>query len=977
MAFNTIYSGSFLENVNSDRIDIYFKQEGFTGEPSTLTLDANPVVITYPTKEFDSQIFGCGAQINILNQTGNFYQYDSLFSTPERSNYVEIIKTPASGDASIFLFQGYILPDMYSSKLGKNIQLTIPATDRLSTLDRYTPWILVDVSGYRAKEYLDGLSMVTSILYDADVTNVVKVNNTLQNINYIRDASHDTVLQNIWLQADNFQDKDKIENDKEVLEKILQSLYSRVYYFNGAWHIDRVQDLTESRTYTVYPKETSIYSELKPNNIIDLSCVEKKAIAGSAELSYNPGNSKLIVNLKYKKPESLTENFFEDFQYYTKEVSTASTLPLPKQRRWMFSTSKSYVAVPNHRPVYPYGGIEESCFLWSKQLFSGLTDEEWFDEFFSTMFLYSSKENTTSNPTSLSVKFKQGFPPTLASVLTIGASDASQNAVKFLSRFALRAVDRNGKDWWIAKSGYNDTSTYWSDTVYTFDVSTSWADIKENDYILERSEQINITDPILTDASISYYYVKVHTNEGYWFYPFIEANPKDTWVQKTYVTPTNPQYINELYLDIYDVFHNYRSGGPVHANGWYYNSFYMCWMGDTDVDCATETYPDMLEASIGYFYNTITKNLHIFDTSTVLYTNGIYNIGEEDFLRSIHNWRDKPIDDFMTLQERYMNDLSQQLAYPRYKLDIDILSNDSSILSVGYLYKHDSLKYPDDTHILFMCNGLKYNVKNNTYRLSLEEFIADDSYRLPARATSFTYDPSYLSYTWDSIALGGNDNVDVTTNMYYNIASSENWIGWTMNSSNNFTVNVSVNTGDIRDGSLWIIPDASYARPVSIHQDTSGNILLNISVTNDEAVLDLSDLPDGQSIDISIYGWCQAFAYSDAGYCTPGQQVPYSAYAEIDSCSNQIAFAQTVQLECGESSVEEDNGVKTYSDVDNTYTIGVNILGTTYYAHNEAEYGGEGYFIVSAVLHGTSTPVEFINNKCSWDPNHDPYLSHT
>lgn len=830
MAFNTIYTGSFDENINGDRIDIYIQQDGFTGEPSTLLLDANPLIISYPTKEFDNQIFGCGAKINIINDSGDFFKYDSLFSTPERSNYVEIIKTPASGDPSIFLFQGYILPDLYSSKLGKNIQLTIPATDRLATLDRYTPWILVDASGYRSKEYIDGLSMVTSMLYDADVTNIVKVNNTLQNINYQRDPSHDTILNNIWLQADNFQERDKIENDKEVLEKILQSLYSRVYYFNGAWHIERFKDLSESRTYTVYPKETSTYSEFKPNNIINLSSIRKKTIAGSEELSYNPGNSKLIVNLKYKKPESLVENFFEDFSYYTKEVSTASTLPLPKQRRWMFSTTKSNILVSNPRTVYPYGGIEESCFLWAKQFgfqpFYGLTDEEWFDEFFSTMFLYSAKENTASNPTSLSVKFKQGFAPTLGATIAKYQSplsdptDASINAVKYLSRFALRACDRNGKDWWVAKSNPNDTSTYWSETVYTFDTSTSWLDIKENNYIIEIDEQIDISDPILTDVSITHYYVKTHTNQGYWFYPFIEANPKDIWVQKTYVTPTNPQYINELYLDVYDVFHDVRpTGSPEHSNGWYYNSFSMAWMGDFDVDCATEKYPDILEASIGYYYNTVKKDLHIFDTSTILYTNGIYNMDESDFLRSIQSWRDKPIDPFMKLQEQYMNDLSQQLAYPRYQLDIDIISNDSSILNMGYLYTYDPLKYPDDTSILFICNGLEYNVKQNAYKLSLEEFISDDSYRLPERIPLFTYEPSTISFSYDTEALTDN-TVEIATNLYYNIASSENWISWNIDTSNNITIDVSYNSGSsTRKGSVWFIPDSSYARQVSISQN--------------------------------------------------------------------------------------------------------------------------------------------------------------
>ena len=44
-------------------------------------------------------------------------------------------------------------------------------------------------------------------------------------------------------------------------------------------------------------------------------------------------------------------------------------------------------------------------------------------------------------------------------------------------------------------------------------------------------------------------------------------------------------------------------------------------------------------------------------------------------------------------------------------------------------------------------------------------------------------------------------------------------------------------------------------------------------------------------------------------------------------------------------------------------------------------YNGErmsnGYFIVSAVLVNTSTPVEFIHNKIEWGTDHTPFITHT
>ena len=961
MSYSTIYYASFNDNVNEDRIDIYIKQDGFTGEPSALLLDSNPLVITYPTKDFDSQIFGCGAEINVINNTGNFSQYDTLFSVPERSNYIEIIKTPSSGDASIFIFQGYILPDMYSSRLGKNTTLTIPATDRLSTLDRYTPWILVDTSSYRAHEYLDALSLTSSILYDADITNTIKINNTLQNVNYQRDPSNDTIFNNIFFQADNFQDADKIENDKEVLEKILQVLYSRAYYFNNAWYIERLQNLTQSRNYTVYPKESSIYSEIVPNTIIDLSCTDKKTIANSAEISFNPGNSKLIVNLKFKKPESLVENFWSDYQYYTKEVSVDSLLPLPKQRRWMTNGSSNAFLI---RPEVAFSGID-NCYLLSKQW--GLlapTDADWFEDFFSTNFVFSPKSSTSTDPTIITYSYKRGFHPTWAEVATSFASDASQNALKILSRIALRACDNNGNDHWIAKSNPDDVSTYWSDTVYTFDVSTSWEDIKENNFIWEISDKIDISYPVISDTStISYSYWR-HTNEGYWFYPFIEANPKDTWVTKTYEVPSELQYIGSLYLDVYDVFHDYRGSKSASSTGWYYSGFGGVYTGDFDVDAATPTYPDMLEASMGYFYNTLSKDLHIFDTSTVQYTNGIYNLGDDDLYRSIWKWRDAPIEPWLSIQEQYMNDLSQQVAYARYKFNVDVLSNDSSLFSIGYLYKHESLKYPDDTDILFMCNGLQYNVKQNAYRLSLEEYIADESYRLPEKVTEFTYEPSEITFDYDSTALTDN-NVDVTTNMYYAIDTSEDWIYWTANSSNNITIDVSYNSGSSRDGSVWFIPDSSYARAVSVHQNEKVAWLTFLSSGD----VSLGGITEDESIDFEGEMFGSVSAESQPGYG------PYTGAASFDwRTTNIIDYSVTVSD--GDSSTDSgSNQFQANASIGQCDGASWNCTGSG--GDIGGSYDGDGYIIInSAVIHGTTTDVSLIYNKLTVNSNLSVTLSY-
>ena len=52
MSWNLIYYGNFGDNANKDRVDIYIKQKDFLGTPEKLLLDANPLVISYPSKDF-------------------------------------------------------------------------------------------------------------------------------------------------------------------------------------------------------------------------------------------------------------------------------------------------------------------------------------------------------------------------------------------------------------------------------------------------------------------------------------------------------------------------------------------------------------------------------------------------------------------------------------------------------------------------------------------------------------------------------------------------------------------------------------------------------------------------------------------------------------------------------------------------------------------------------------------------------------
>lgn len=945
MSWNLIYYASFNDIVNDDRIDIYFKQENFSGEPSALLLDAKPLTISYPGKDFYEPLFGCGCEINIINNTGNYFQYETLFNYPEKSNYIEIIKTPKSGDPSIYLFQGYILPDMYTSTLEKNIKVTIPGTDRLNTLDRYTPTLLVDTSLYRSDEYINAFDLIGNILIDSDVTDLIAVHNDLENINYRKsddssaymkdviifvgkggigdgatitvdglstwweydefggiykgiqnyitqyDASFaakninitidssnslaftsevlgkkftpdssvamfsswglnayvnnitgyknyaDTVFNNVFLQADNFAAKNTIENDKICLEKILKTFYSRCYYRDGKWVIERVSDMGKQiKDFVVTRKvqgdnDPDITVENYDNTRIDLG--RHDIINKSLQLTYDPGVNKIVLKLNYKEPDSLVENYFYDLEYYNNPTLKTSTKPLPKQRRWMMSeTDASLKAVP-------YNDINISSGIWmypKGSLFTWPAKYIWFgDRFASTKFTF------TPDPveTILNVKYNLSFKP--GDIVYDKAHPGSINAP-----FALRACDQNGKDWWIAKSNPADTSTYWKSSVYLFNPSTGSNDIIDDDYKWSVAETINISQPIITDVSIMQHQVPYKVETFEWRFLFWSGKKyKTVWKTETYTVPSKKQYVGELFLDIYPIKRNYWIvGGSPQYSG------YIPWdthFGDVDVDIKATIPYNILEASLGTFYSTKELSLDIFDTSTVLFTNGLYNVDSNGSYRSILQWKDTSLyyDAYKTIQNQYLQDLSQMVASPKYKMSIDIRSKDSSIFTLGNIYTLPQLTYPDGSLMEFMCNGLSYNVKENTYRLELMEYIDDDNWRVNLVDPYFTLDPSKFLVTSE----GGAQYSAYTGNVDFYYDNSTSWLTNTT-VGNYIKIDVSRNwTTNPRDASVYVYPDGLTQQVISIHQDAS--------------------LSWEEALDVLLYDHFVNYDYQTLGPCSP------------------------------------------------------------------------------------------------------------
>jgi hypothetical protein len=289
--------------------------------------------------------------------------------------------------------------------------------------------------------------------------------------------------------------------------------------------------------------------------------------------------------------------------------------------------------------------------------------------------------------------------------------------------FALRGVDENGNNWWIAKSHPEDTSTYWSSTLYRFNASTAYDDLVQDNFKFEVNEQIDITSPVVLETKTyskkSYEKVSVAEFHFLWWQ---WDKYKYKWVTRTYTEPSKTQLIGQLFLDIYPISRTYSG-----ATGYIpYNTMF----GDVDVDQRIEIPDNILEVSTGVYNDVAEFQLDIFDINGVNFTNGLYNMDASGYYRSVGGWRDSSLDNYITIQEKYIEDLAQMISEPRYYMTVDVKSLDSSLFTLGNIYVHNNMKYPDGSTMEFLCCGLEYNVAANSYKLHLQEFVDDDDWRI-------------------------------------------------------------------------------------------------------------------------------------------------------------------------------------------------------------------------------------------------------
>ncbi len=298
------YHASFSDFSNEEcTVDV--AKTGFEGEPEELSLTDQAVSIYVAERQLQDQILGMGCKIHIRN-TGTLDKYDGLFATAEREHYVVVKK------GAIKLFEGFVLPQVYEQDLEYNPTVIIPASNQLSALKNYFTDLLTDEVEFSSVLLID---LVKDILSATGLSLPIYIKNTLFSKKYAAFYNlATTCYDRMKVNREVYIDQDKIMDGYSILEDILKVTYSRLYYYNGKWVIDRLRDIQQTDDYKIYPPEGSTTTGELLHPAFDLGSYRK--IAQSGHLEYSAGVKDYELILSSDRYDNLIDPAFRNIRGY-------------------------------------------------------------------------------------------------------------------------------------------------------------------------------------------------------------------------------------------------------------------------------------------------------------------------------------------------------------------------------------------------------------------------------------------------------------------------------------------------------------------------------------------------------------------------------------------------------------------------------------------------------------------------------------
>lgn len=351
----------YIEHSSNGGVEyrVSIKKEGYVGDPRRLYLIGNNGLdIDYKMENWFKPIVGQSCSLTILNDASNWYELEDLATLDEREFYIVVDAT--LGSDHITLFEGFVQSDVVTQKYLENSSIELIASNLVSKLSDIYPSI-IDTPG---KESI--INVINQTLKLTGKNDEIYVNNKL-------DPSGITITNNrscfnvCGVDTEAFwEDNVKKTPGLDIINEILTSFDSYLYWYDKKWYIQRYADIwpTDSSKHWInyhpdvsYVYDTDASSISIPESSINMpiSSFTNAAFVGKTQqISMIPGLRYLEIQMKNEPYLNLTTNSLKGI----KGIDLAPEVMYPSIRTWnAYRAEKPFDGVGWNFPGYGYAGL--------------------------------------------------------------------------------------------------------------------------------------------------------------------------------------------------------------------------------------------------------------------------------------------------------------------------------------------------------------------------------------------------------------------------------------------------------------------------------------------------------------------------------------------------------------------------------------------------------------------------------------------
>lgn len=329
MAYGVKYRTILYPVGSTSPVYVDFLKNGYVGAVTALKAEKGGVIINVEDTDYFDPIISTSVEVNIVNTLTDFlenlHDWDDLFAVNDFEILVKVY------DSTYTYFEGYIPCDITEQKFYPKGTVTINATVNLKRLQSYDPtmfttrgqYVLIDI----IKHCLGKTGLTLPIYVNCSLFGYIPyLGNPMDSV-YVPTYDYMTVARTAFdwvsVESDIFRKNDiEYENCYYILQNILTTFNCKLYYWNGAWYIERVKDLYHPTIhYVVYQTNNTITTVNSPKTYkpsilryIDLEIGNDRTKLTHVDLSqtvqYTPGVKKILINLKEKYKYNLVNYFF-------------------------------------------------------------------------------------------------------------------------------------------------------------------------------------------------------------------------------------------------------------------------------------------------------------------------------------------------------------------------------------------------------------------------------------------------------------------------------------------------------------------------------------------------------------------------------------------------------------------------------------------------------------------------------------------